>query len=63
MHLDRKKIELIMAKNQITICSLAENYGASRNRIYAILNSRRITPVCAGKFAKALGVDVTEIID
>nr|DAL01779.1 MAG TPA: addiction module antidote protein [Caudoviricetes sp.] len=46
----------------MTVTQLAEAYGVSRARINIILNQREVTPVCAGRIAKALGVDVTEIL-
>ena len=47
----------------MTVTELAEAYGVSRARMNVILNSQVVTPVCAGRVAKALDVDVTEIID
>ena len=47
----------------MTVSGLAEAYGVSRARMNIILNQREVTPVCAGRIARALGVDVTEIIE
>ena len=47
----------------MTITELAKAYGVSRARLNMILNQREVTVVCAGRLAKALGVDVTEIIE
>ena len=47
----------------MTVTALAEAYGVSRARMNMILNQREVTPLCAGRLAKALGVDVTEIIE
>ena len=63
MELSRYKINLAMARKQMTVIQLAKAYGASRNRINILLNSRTVSPVTAGKLAAALGVDVTEIIE
>lgn len=63
MVLSRNKIDVAMAKKQMTVILLAEKYGASRARLNVILNSRKVTPACAGRLAAALGVDVTEIIE
>lgn len=63
MELSRKKINLAMARKQMTVTQLAEAYGVSRNRINIILNQREVTPLCAGKMAAALGCDVLEILE
>lgn len=62
MELSRKKINIALAQNEMTVTKLAEAYGVSRARINIILNQREVTPVCAGRIAKALGVDVTELL-
>lgn len=63
MELNREKVNLALARKQMSVTQLAEAYGVSRARINVILNSRRITCVCAGRLAKCLDCDVTEIID
>ena len=63
MKLNRDKVNIAMARKKMTVMDLAKAYGVSRARINVILNSQVITPVCAGRVAEALGVDVTEIID
>lgn len=63
MILNMEKVHLVMARNCMSVTDLAKSYGVSRNRINVILNSRKITPLCAGRIAKALNCDVTEIID
>lgn len=62
MKLDREKVDIAMARKCMTVIDLAENYGVSRNRMNVILNSQKITPLCAGRIAKALGTDVIEIL-
>ena len=62
LQLSRNKIDLLMAKQQITGEALAERYGASRNRIQIILNSASVTPRTVGKLAAALGVEPEDII-
>ena len=61
--LDKVKIDVLMAKKQIKKAELSKIYGVSRNRIYVILNSREISLLTAEKLAKALDVNVTEIIE
>ena len=63
MQLSKNKINVAIAKEQITLTKLAERYGVSRSRMNLILNSREVTPVCAGRLAKALNVDVTELLE
>lgn len=62
MELSRKKINIALAQKVMTVAQLAKAYGVSRSRMNVILNQREVTPVCAGRIAKALGVDVTEIL-
>lgn len=63
MTVDRRKVDLILAKKRISITELCELAGFSRTRFYAVMNSKKVTPKTAGRFAKVLGVDVTEIIE
>lgn len=63
MLLSRDKINVQMAKNSLSVAKLAERYGVSRSRMNVILNSQNLTPVTMGRLAKALNVDVTEIIE
>ena len=63
MKVSKEKIDIPRANRCMTITELAEAYGVSRTRLNMILNQREVTVVCAGRLAKALGVDVTEIIE
>lgn len=63
MKLSREKVNIAMARKKMTVAQLAEKYNVSRARMNVILNSQVVTPVCAGRVADALGVDVTEIIE
>lgn len=63
MKICRHKIDLVLAKKAITVSQLASEYGVSRSRMNVILNSQNITPLCAGRLAKALGVDVAELLE
>lgn len=63
MRLSREKVDICMARKKMTVVQLAEEYGVSRARMNVILNSQVITPVCAGRVADALDVDVIEIIE
>lgn len=63
MTINDKKFEIVLANSGLTITEAAEKAGISRNRFCMILNQKRITPQAAGKIAKGLGVNVTEIIE
>ena len=63
MELNREKISIVMARQELTVTELANRYGISRTRLNVILNSRKVTCACAGRLAKALDCDVTEIIN
>ena len=63
MKLDREKINILMARKQMTVQKLAEAYGVSRNRINVLLNQREVSTVSAGRLAAALECDVTDIIE
>lgn len=63
MKLDRSKIDLVMARKCFTTAALAQAYGVSRARINAILCQREVTHLVAGRMARALGVDVTDILE
>ena len=62
MKLSREKIDLYRARKCFSIADLAAAYGVSRARMNIILNQREVTAVSAGRIAKALGADVTEIL-
>lgn len=62
MKLNRAKVDLLLAENEMTIMQLAEAYGASGQRLRAILNSVNIAPRTAGKLSKALNARVEDII-
>lgn len=63
MKVSRDKIDIARANRCMTVSDLAEAYGVSRTRINMILNQREVTAVCAGRLARALGVDVTAIME
>lgn len=61
--IDDHKFAIVLANSGLTIGEVAERAGMSRQRFHAILNSKKATAQAVGKVAKALGVDVTEIIE
>jgi len=62
MRIDSIKIKLIMAEQGINQTALAISCGISRQNISAMLARGTCSIAKAGKIAKALGVDVREII-
>lgn len=62
MKLDVKNINFLMAEQEISQAELAERCGVMRQNIHAILNRGTCLPKTAGKLAKALGVNVREIV-
>ena len=63
MKINREKINLQMAKKQMTVATLANKYGVGRARMHVILKKEKVTPICAGRLATALQCDLIEIID
>lgn len=63
MKIDNAKFEIALARSGLTIGQAAERAGVSRQRFSMILNQKRVTPQSAGKIARGVGVDVTEIIE
>lgn len=63
MKISRNKINIALARKQMSVSALANVYGVSRARMNVILNSREVSTVSVGRLAEALGVDVTEIME
>lgn len=63
MTINKPKFEIVLANSGLTINEASERIGISRQRLSTILNQKNVTPLVAGKVAKGLGVDVTEIIE
>ena len=63
MKLSRLKIDIAIANSGYNMQELAKRAGVSRQRWNVLTNQKEIRPVCAGKIAKALGVDVTELLE
>lgn len=62
MKVDKKKAQLAMARAYMNAKDLAVAAGISYQTIRQILNERNTRPDSLGRIAKALGVDVTEIM-
>lgn len=63
MKINRRNVEIAMAKKCYNTSKLAQIYGVSKSRMHAILNSVELATSTVGKLAAALGVDVTDIIE
>lgn len=63
MTINDNKFDIALANSGLSISEAAERANISRQRFCMILNQKRVTPQAAGKIAKALGVNVTEIIE
>ena len=63
MKLVKNKIEIALARRCMNVSELSEIYGVTRSRMSTLINQQNVSYVCAGKLAKALDVDVTEIIE
>lgn len=62
MRINSIQIKLFMAEQEINQTILAERAGVSRQNISTMLARGTCSIVNAGKLAKALGVDVAEIV-
>ena len=62
MRIDRYKLLVEMAKKDLTTFNLAELAGVSRGTVSSIRSGKACSIQTAGKIARALGVDVTEIL-
>lgn len=63
MKLSREKIDICRARKCYTVADLANAYGVSRARMNIILNQREVSAVSAGRLAKALEVEIEDIVE
>lgn len=63
MRISKEKIECIMAAKGLTVADTADKSGISRQNFSTIRLRGTCAPATAGKIARGLGVDVTEIIE
>lgn len=63
MKINRTKIELIQAEQGMSSKELAEKAGMCRQNVSLVKTRGTCTPVTAAKLARALGVDVSELIE
>lgn len=63
MKTDKRKLELAMARACLEPNDLAKRAAMPRPTLNKVLSGLRVRPATLGKVAKALGVDVSEIIE
>ena len=62
MKLNKQKIMLIRARKCMSASDMRKA-GLTQGNLNSIWNQRPVKPETAGKIAKVLGVDVTEILE
>jgi len=63
MNINRQKIEILQAKQDISAKRLAELSGVSRQLISTIKTRGTCQPCTAQKIAKAFGVELEDLMD
>jgi DNA-binding Xre family transcriptional regulator len=63
MKVDRRKLEVAMARACFSTAELTAKAKMPRPTVNGIISGKSAKPGTIGKIAKALGVDVTEIIE
>ncbi len=63
MTINRAKYNIALAKAGLNSVRVAEAMNISKTRLSMILNQRNVSPEVIGRLARALGVDVVEIIE
>ncbi len=63
MKLDRLAVAVSMARSCMTAKTIAETAKMPVPTVYNALYGRSVRPVTAGKIARALGVEVTDILE
>lgn len=63
MKISKTKIFILMAEKNMNQKKLAETAGMSRGNLSTIINGKNCHPTTAFRIAKALCVEVTEILE
>lgn len=63
MKANKKKIQIIMARTCLTVSEIAIKAEMPISTIKNVLKGKAVKPATIGKVAKALGIDVTEILE
>lgn len=62
MKLNKDKVEVEMAKKQLSVANVAEAMGVTRQALYRYFN-REVRPQTVGRLAEVLGSSVESIVD
>ena len=62
MKIDILKFDTLLAKQGLTLKTVGEKAGVSRQTLTTTRYRGSCSPIVAGKIARALNVDVTELI-
>lgn len=62
MRLCKNKIDMARARSGLTDTQIAEKYGATVTATRFMFADKDVRPETAGRLARALGVDVAEIL-
>ena len=63
MKADRKKLELAMARACMNTGDLVKTSAMPRPTVNNVIVGKGVSPATLGRIARALGVDVTDILD
>lgn len=63
MKLSKNKIDMVRARSGLTDAQIAEKYGATVTAVRFMFADKDVRPETAGRLARALGVDVAEILE
>ena len=63
MKVDKRKLDIAMARAQLNRGDLAKKAGVPIPTLCNVMQRKNCRPATIGKVAAALGVDVTEIIE
>lgn len=63
MKVDKRKLDIAMARAQLNRGDLAKKAGMPVQTLCNVMQRKNCRPATIGRIAAALGVDVTEIIE
>lgn len=63
MKVNKKKLEIAMARACMNIADIVVIAKMQRPTVNNVITGREVRPATLGKVARALGVDITEIIE
>ena len=62
MRIDKNNLAIALARRCMNLRALREGYGLSPQTLARVNAGKDVLPGTAGKIARALGVDVTELL-